>query len=808
MYERNYRLRSPSPRRWRVSPPPVRFRDRGYSKPRCRDSMNTKDERRGGSYLRRDYDRRYERGDKDYGGRSGPEDRDYERCYDRGDRDYERNYERGSRDHRRNFDREEDKRYDGRLDYGGARVSEFDGGNKDRYREGNTDATRSSIYQSISDAGYSGRVLRYGEGMLQENSTSSKFQWDHLLNEPKKSEGIKESTHHGTNGSGINAELDYGYQRSRHFDEGGARVPLDRKTAAMEAETGRDYSSSSYQMDAGGLHKCSSHVDAVGGFITLPSNFSNSILRKDEEFHFPHKPRLVDGPLMEGQLAREANLLPYSRADVDFMASSSRSKAFGAGSDGSFKDDSLGSLIPSDGLKFCSGVSNSYFGYDDYRAKQAMSPVEGRGTLDDFKSYSRSYVDAAGGRSSKFSNPGVCQSERSVVVTRPVEFYEKMESIGERYDHQDMSRVDMLDSTNNKLDGSSPHGYLTRNRFWDPTTALGQSSSSYYDTHELSYASTQNVQNQDLGCPRTLHERDFYDGHSRSSIPGGLHYDYRLVRSSWSPEKGTDRLSPRTFEPNLSNSNGQSRQELLSVDIGFPRSSKMSRQSYDTDKQANEHDSMVYDRGSTGETWRNNIDSITSSKKFKLKNSKNGKTKKISSLLEHQKLSSSFPSYSGKPLRFGNCDIKKRLGPGPQKAHVLERLTRKFKPSLRKRLGPSPQKSHFTPPPWVRHLKAPQFPGYEDASNRSNLHQGEETQEYSGTATKSEPPENSEEFRQLMFNAFFKFVKQLNETPAKRKKYKEQGEAGNLKCIICGRSVLYIMNCLFIGGEVCCSVFD
>lgn len=730
IYERSYRLRSPSPPRRRVSPPPVRFRDRGYSKPRRRDSMNTKDERCGGSYSRRDYDRRYERGDKDYGGRYGREGRDYERSYDHGGRDYERNYERGSRDHRRNFDLEEDKGYDESLDYGGAKVSEFDREYKDIYRKGDTDATRSSIYQCTSDAGYSGRVLRYGEGMLRENSTSSKFQWDHLLDEPKESEGIKESTHHGTSGSRIKAELDYGYQRSRYFDDGHARVPLDRKAVSMEAETGRDYSSSPYHMDVGVLHKRSSQVDAVGDFITLPSKFSNSILHKDEDFHFPQKPHLVDGPLTESQLAREAKLLQYSRADADFMPSSSRSKAFGAGSHGSFKDDSLGSLIPSDGLKFCSGVSTSYFGYDDYRVKQARSPVESRGILDDFKSYSHPYVDAAGERSDNFSNPGVGQSERSAMFTRPVEFYEKMESIGERYGHQDMSRVDMLDSNNhNKLDASSPHGYLTGNRFWDSTTALGQSSSSYNDAHQLSYASRKNVQDQDFGSPRPLYERNFYDGHRISSIPGGLHYDYGLVRSSWSPKKGADRLPPRTYEPNISNSNGQPQQELLLDDIRFPSSSKMSRQRYDTDKQVNKHDSIVYDRRDTGESWRNNIDSTTSSKNMKLTKSKNGKTRKISSLMDHQKLSNSFPSYSGKPLRFGNRDVKKRLGPGPQKAHVLERLTQKFKPSLRKRLGPGPQESHFTPPPWVKHLKAPQLPGYEDASNRSNLHQGEETQE-------------------------------------------------------------------------------
>ncbi|MCE0482462.1 hypothetical protein HAX54_041259 [Datura stramonium] len=50
---------------------------------------------------------------------------------------------------------------------------------------------------------------------------------------------------------------------------------------------------------------------------------------------------------------------------------------------------------------------------------------------------------------------------------------------------------------------------------------------------------------------------------------------------------------------------------------------------------------------------------------------------------------------------------------------------------------------------------------------------------------KTEPPENSKDFKQLVQNAFFRFVRHLNETPAKRRKYSEQ--AGSLKCLVCGR---------------------
>ncbi|KAK7261240.1 hypothetical protein RIF29_27545 [Crotalaria pallida] len=51
---------------------------------------------------------------------------------------------------------------------------------------------------------------------------------------------------------------------------------------------------------------------------------------------------------------------------------------------------------------------------------------------------------------------------------------------------------------------------------------------------------------------------------------------------------------------------------------------------------------------------------------------------------------------------------------------------------------------------------------------------------------KTEPPEDSKEFKQLVQNAFYKFVKVVNENPALRRKYTDQREAGTLRCTLCG----------------------
>ncbi|EXC25393.1 hypothetical protein L484_016775 [Morus notabilis] len=52
----------------------------------------------------------------------------------------------------------------------------------------------------------------------------------------------------------------------------------------------------------------------------------------------------------------------------------------------------------------------------------------------------------------------------------------------------------------------------------------------------------------------------------------------------------------------------------------------------------------------------------------------------------------------------------------------------------------------------------------------------------------SEPTEDTEEFKQLVHEAFLKYSKMVNVNPAVQRRYKEEGKAGSLFCIVCGRS--------------------
>ncbi|KAJ7974937.1 XS domain protein [Quillaja saponaria] len=55
--------------------------------------------------------------------------------------------------------------------------------------------------------------------------------------------------------------------------------------------------------------------------------------------------------------------------------------------------------------------------------------------------------------------------------------------------------------------------------------------------------------------------------------------------------------------------------------------------------------------------------------------------------------------------------------------------------------------------------------------------------------TESEPSEGSEEFKQMVHEAFLVYSKKLSVNRSVQRRYKEQGKSGSLYCIVCGRSL-------------------
>lgn len=122
--------------------------------------------------------------------------------------------------------------------------------------------------------------------------------------------------------------------------------------------------------------------------------------------------------------------------------------------------------------------------------------------------------------------------------------------------------------------------------------------------------------------------------------------------------------------------------------------------------------------------------------------------------------------HSIKPHKSGAKFSKGRLRQDHQSSHVSSRLERR----------------HVLPKPhnvWIRGQVDNQVDKHENEVDQSNDWMN---------SSKSEPREGSEEFKQLIQTAFLTFSKKLNENPAVRKRYKAQGRAGSLFCIVCGRS--------------------
>ncbi|KAL3530417.1 hypothetical protein ACH5RR_009739 [Cinchona calisaya] len=860
------RFRSPNPPPRRISLPPGRSRDRGYSLPRRYYDMDMEEGRRGGRFSRRGYDwyseKQDDRGGKEYQRKFSCgeklSDRDYGRYFSQGDGGNVRGYSRGgggggmripsyngddrsfghgglemriptySGDDGRSFGRggremriptySGDDRDDGRNSSrggremripnysgdhkeddisfsrggGGMRMPNYDGGDSvrdrdfgDRERDGDGGHSR-SMYQSSADGEYLRSVYESSAG------TSSKFQWDHLLDETRKPDGFKSSIDRGVGGSGMRNDLEYNYQ-SKFSDKGHGGLVFGSKPMLIEAEKGRDYPSSSYHMNVSFPTNNSSHVDdAIASGMSMSSHYTNSGPHKDEDFHKDklHSEKLVaDEPVMRNALARESykdKPLHYSTLDTDYMLSSSQSKAFYPVPLGSFKEDISSSFrddlgLPSDGDRMSTMMMTNSTGYNRNDEKlRSRSPMDYEGRFGDFKSYSRSYLGTAEENRRDYAYPLVGSDERGGTIRRSADKYGKILGIGEDYSRQVMSRMGILGPIGVKGDESSDQGYLKGSRLFDHhPTSLGQSSSDHYHSFHVR---RKDVEGQGIGSPQPKYERESY--HGPSALLKEHNNDHEVASGSLFDHRLSD-ISPfREYDPHFGDIDGRPQEKFVlgNMSLSKPFKSKLKRKH--AEKQFSEHSNTSYGIGDAGEPCSDNVDSNIFLKRLKVNKSKYSKSRSELNMIPHHRSLSgrvSFPKGSHVP---GTRDIKNRLGPVAPKVHVSQRVVMKYKPSLKKRLGPVPQKNHATLP-WLKNLNCPRLPRSQDGSGGSDRNQVEDPQEDNVISAKPEPPENSEDFKQLVRIAFFKFVKQLNITSAKRRKYKEQGVAGTLKCIVC-----------------------
>ncbi|XP_055830834.1 uncharacterized protein LOC129899848 [Solanum dulcamara] len=91
------------------------------------------------------------------------------------------------------------------------------------------------------------------------------------------------------------------------------------------------------------------------------------------------------------------------------------------------------------------------------------------------------------------------------------------------------------------------------------------------------------------------------------------------------------------------------------------------------------------------------------------------------------------------------------------------------------------KKHHLSKNVWIR--------GNDDKETEASDHVVKELKDQVACA-KTELPEDSIEFKQRVHNFSLSYTKKLNESVATQKRYKEQGRAGGLYCIVCAKSQL------------------
>ncbi|XVF19758.1 hypothetical protein REPUB_Repub11eG0138400 [Reevesia pubescens] len=146
------------------------------------------------------------------------------------------------------------------------------------------------------------------------------------------------------------------------------------------------------------------------------------------------------------------------------------------------------------------------------------------------------------------------------------------------------------------------------------------------------------------------------------------------------------------------------------------------------------------------------------------------------------------------PILSNRKSIKQRLGPHcqvhPNRRNINQQLgppcqIHSTRRNIKQRLGPPFQVHNPNGIPRIERHKTRKLL----EENVNDFYEGVQARDVDPPDVKrgrTVPPEHSKEFKQLIHDAFVKFVKALNENPAQRRKYTEKGEAETLKCCVCG----------------------
>ncbi|PSR89882.1 suppressor of gene silencing like protein [Actinidia chinensis var. chinensis] len=607
------------------------------------------------------------------------------------------------------------------------------------------------------------KLSQFSEGVSQIRLPSSKFLWKHLLDEPKRMNGnVNHSSKifpdYGVSVSSTRVSAERNYQGSVFADVSRSGMRME-KPMAMHFE--RDGTFSGYPLESGTKR---SSVDIDGSGLLLPSQKLNISHHKDEGLR--SQDPLPADKLSARELYKQENITKiYSREEKHpFYSSdtshcvlpSSQSKASTTVLFESSMDDfrhSCGDFpVRSDGLNISSGTLTEPITHEAYtRISHLNSSRDLTVRLAEATNFRQvQYSSPNDGTHGDYSYPEV-RSEKSEVAAPTDKLYGKQASVQDDYGCRDILGPRIVEPITDRIvvTESSRREHLIEGRLWDHHySAQEQPISNYLDAARPSYASKKDGECLDHRSIDDRYERELYPRHEniylREDHVYGRDADLQF------DEERLHMLLTREYDPGLDGVDDNHQEGFSMEDLDLLQPKRKLDVKKILSKQ-NLRSKLINNRKFSGQIH----DAMSNKPLFNAARFRNIRTS--NEMIGHSNPNS---IASGRPSVCNPRHLKSRVS------------------DIKKRLGPQPPVKKYKQHKILR--------GNEDGHNESTHSEEEAPLKGNHSLVKSGPSEKSEDFKQLVQGAFFKFVKHLHENPAQRRKFKEQGKAGSLKCSVCG----------------------
>ncbi|KAK3015861.1 hypothetical protein RJ639_006549, partial [Escallonia herrerae] len=339
------------------------------------------------------------------------------------------------------------------------------------------------------------------------------------------------------------------------------------------------------------------------------------------------------------------------------------------------------------------------------------------------------------------------------------------EVLGYRSTHPNYERVVASGSLHSRKREEEVLGYRSTHLEYERgVDASGSLLSRKQNEEALGYRSAHLEYDIQVGASGTLHSRQeeeslsFRSNHldyerDHGILVAGEYFGNEGGGGPWSLGESSELLPMTEYDSRLDGAEGSSQRGWI----------EMEQRGHDPSRIMLNHKEVMNKKssrsvfGSKASSKRKNRDPLFFSKKLKFSNSQYGKSGRTLEIpISDDQFASGSLSIRARHERklhnFGGRDIKKRLGPAPQNINVPYSSVKNKKSSLKKRLGSGPQKSRasFT---WIRAKdnKPQRLPRRNQDGSDGGLQLKEGDPSGSSlTPVKTEPPENSEEFKQLL----------------------------------------------------------